>query len=479
MPTLRQTLAAGLLIAAACLPVRAQQQPSQSPPAQPQDESSAPIPAYHSPLASQADNSDQTGGGTPEVAPDDHALAGAQHLTLGSSESRSYWQPHVDVSATADSNAFGASNSGWTTYESVLGGINLHKISGPSDLTLGYAGGAVISSDGGTGNYVLQQLNVAERITAKRFVFSFLENLYDLPQALLGYGSLTGEGTSLEPGLAPVNSILTTRGQQLTSSSVGEMDVKLTRRSSITLVGGYYLLHYFENQPTLLNTDTITAQAGYNWQVSPKNTLAVLYRYSDFQYSDLNQTIRDNVVQLSYGRRVTGRLAFQIAAGPDFTSFGTPVLQNSTGTTTSSSQVSWSASGFVNYQLRRGSLGASYFHGVSTGSGVQAGSENDNLTATFSRRLTRTVTGNINGGYSRNKALAFPGFGIFNQSYNYAFAGASISRPWGRSLSLFASYQAQYQYSNDSFCVGSTCGFNVLAHLISVGLHWQSRPLLF
>jgi len=110
---------------------------------------------------------------------------------------------------------------------------------------------------------------------------------------------------------------------------------------------------------------------------------------------------------------------------------------------------------------------------------VQAGSENDNLTATFSRRLTRTVTGNINGGYSRNKALAFPGFGIFNQSYNYAFAGASISRPWGRSLSLFASYQAQYQYSNDSFCVGSTCGFNVLAHLISVGLHWQSRPLLF
>ena len=103
---------------------------------------------------------------------------------------------------------------------------------------------------------------------------------------------------------------------------------------------------------------------------------------------------------------------------------------------------------------------------------------NDTVTARFSRQLTRTVNGTISGGYARNQALAIPGFGIFNQNYDYAFAGASVSRPLGRTLNLFLSYQAQYQFSNVAFCVGVTCGTSVVAHLISVGLHWQARPML-
>src|ERR1700690_1658348 len=120
--------------------VRAQQQSSQQAAGQTQEQPDAPIPAYHSPLASQSGSQDdQTANDSQKIVPDNRSLAGAQELSLGSPEtSRSYWQPHVDVTGTADSNALGG-NTGWTTYTTILGGIDLHKISGHSDLTAGYA----------------------------------------------------------------------------------------------------------------------------------------------------------------------------------------------------------------------------------------------------------------------------------------------------------------------------------------------------
>jgi hypothetical protein len=308
-----------------------------------------------------------------------------------------------------------------------------------------------------------------------------------LPQASLGYGGYGGSGLSLpgggtlglQPGLAPIDAVLTTRGQRIDNSFLTQADVNLTRRSSFTVLGGYSLLHYFDNSLNLLNSTTATAQAGYNRKVSAKDTFAVFYRFSGFRYSDINQSINDNVVQFSYARRVTGRLAFQIAAGPEYSLFTTPILTNNAGTATSSSQLNWSLSTSLTYQLKRASVAASYFHGVSAGSGVLSGSVTDTVTVNVSRQLSRTFSGGITGGYARNRALAIPGYGVYNQSYNYSFAGANLSHPWGRSMNLFLSYQAQYQDSNVGFCAGVTCGTDVLVHLISVGFNWHTRPMLF
>jgi len=303
----------------------------------------------------------------------------------------------------------------------------------------------------------------------------------------LGYGGYGGSGLSLpgggtlglQPGLAPIDAVLTTRGQLIDNSFLTQADVNLTRRSSFTVLGGYSLLHYFDNSLNLLNSTTATAQAGYNRKVSAKDTFAVFYRFSGFRYSDINQSINDNVVQFSYARRVTGRLAFQIAAGPEYSLFTTPILTNNAGTATSSSQLNWSLSTSLTYQLKRASVAASYFHGVSAGSGVLSGSVTDTVTVNVSRQLSRTFSGGITGGYARNRALAIPGYGVYNQSYNYSFAGANLSHPWGRSMNLFLSYQAQYQDSNVGFCAGVTCGTDVLVHLISVGFNWHTRPMLF
>lgn len=459
-----------------------QQQSQQQGGTAPEGQSSEPIPAYHSPLASGADNGQDNTQPQTET-PDNNSPAGAQNLSLGSLETRSYWQPYASVSATADSDALGP-QAGWTTYTSFTGGIDLHKLSNHSDLTLSYIGGGAVSNDGAIGDYVFQELSAVQKFQWRRYKLSFFDNLEYLPETAFGFGgpgvggpSLPGGLTvGLQPGLIPEDSILATRSQLVQNSSFGQFDVNLTSRSSITLLAGYSLLDYFSN--SLLNSNDTILQAGYNHQIRRNDTVALLYRFSAYRFPGNSQSINDNVLQLNYSKRVTGRLAFQVGAGPEYTLFNTPIL-TSGSTSSQTSQLLWSLSSSLTYGLKRGTLALSYSHGVSGGSGILVGSIANTVTGTLGRKLTRTFDFGINSGYARNTALGIPGFGIAAQSYDYWFAGANIRHPWSRTLSLFASYQLQYQTSNVGFCLGATCGTSFVGHLISVGVNWRSRPMLF
>ncbi|HWF39608.1 MAG TPA: hypothetical protein VG322_13870 [Candidatus Acidoferrales bacterium] len=502
MPGSCHKILTGLLFVSLCVPaLRAQQGSSQqgsqqgsgqSSPnqnnsqGQSNEQSTAPIPAYHSPLAGAADQGNDNGEPI-NVAPDTRAPAGAQDLSLGSPEtSRSYWQPHVSLIETGDSDPlFGTAN--WTSYTSIAGGIDLHKVSGHSDLSLSYLGGGTFSNDGTLGNTVTQELTFSEKVTAGRFKLSVIDSLDYLPEVGFGYGGLGGLGIGgfgvaasgalgLQPGLSPEATILSTSGQQVDNSLITEVDVSLTPRTSITMVGGYSLLRFLDNN--LLSVSNYFGQVGYNHQFTREDTIAALYRYNEFSYGGFNQRIRDNSVQLTYARRMTGRLAFQVGAGPDYALFETPVLTSSGGTT-SSTELTWSLATSLTYQLKRGSLGLSYGHGVVGGSGVLSGAIGDTLTGTMTRQLTRTTNFGLNGGYSRNTALAIPGLAVYNQNYNYSFGGANVSRPWGRTLNLFLSYQFQHQTSNVGFCIGPSCSSSFTRHIISGGVTWQSRPMLF
>src|ERR1700676_1263404 len=105
-----QFVCVAFCVAAVSVPaVRAQQTQDQSQPqgqtqAPAPEQPEAPIPAYHSPLASAADN-DQTDMGAEPLAPDTTSLTGVQNFSLGIPTTRSYWQPRVNIAGTADSNA--------------------------------------------------------------------------------------------------------------------------------------------------------------------------------------------------------------------------------------------------------------------------------------------------------------------------------------------------------------------------------------
>ena len=145
---------------------------------QDQSQSNPPIPAYHSPLAGvDSGTDDNSAARDQQLAPDTRPLAGAQDLSLGVPPvTHSYWQPRFDITVTGDSNALSATTqSGWLAYTTLLGGIDLHRISGNSSLTLTYVGGGTLTNNGSVGNSVTQELAVSEKLSFHRSVLSFFD----------------------------------------------------------------------------------------------------------------------------------------------------------------------------------------------------------------------------------------------------------------------------------------------------------------
>jgi hypothetical protein len=249
-------------------------------------------------------------------------------------------------------------------------------------------------------------------------------------------------------------------------------------------VGGYSLLHSFNEN--LLDYGDLIAQAGYNYQITRKDTLGVSYVFAGFRYDNFDESINTNTLLFSYGRKVTGRLAFRIGAGPEFTFINTPIIPG-TGVGTiglpsggSTNDLYWFLSTSVQYQMERIALSASYSHGVAGGSGVFVGSLADTVTGSAARQLSRVSSGSWNVGYSRNTEVAvsgLPQIQFSNQPFDYWFTGLNYTRLWGRSLNLNLGYQLQYQNSNASFCTGSGCGSSYVRNLITFGVGWRKQPI--
>jgi hypothetical protein len=494
MRTLRHNLAVIFLIAVIGVPASRAQQDNQQqtppPPAQSTpDQAATPIPAYHSPLASAADNDDSE---TPDqdLTPDNTSLSGVQALSLGMKKTRSYWQPNFTIFSTVDSNpvqAPGASN--WNTWTTFSGGIDVHRNSGTSMMTLSYTGGDMIANSGPATNGVEQGLYVVEKLSLRRSTISILDQLNYLPESAFGFNGLGGGGNlGGEPGgigtvFTPGQTLLAGFGQSLSNAFAVEDDVYLTPRASLTFAGGYSLLHYFDSG--LLNYGDVTFRAGYNYQMTRKDTIALMYTYSGFRYSNFDQSIDDHAAQVSYGRRVTGRLAFQVAAGPQVVVSHIPIAGaagspgGGIGAAGSTTQVSWALNSSVQYQLEQTQLSLAYMHGVAGGAGALAGSNADTLTGTATRQVSRTFAAGITGGFSRNQGLAIGMVNPANQTFDYWFGGANLGHPIGRTLSVNLSYQLQYQNLNAGLCTGPMCGNSVIRHLITFGVTWRERPLLF
>jgi hypothetical protein len=481
-----------MMLVAGAPAIWAQDQSSQG-----QNQGNAPIPAYHSPLASAANNEEPIPV-TSELTPDTRSLTGIQDLSLGAPKTgHTYWQPRADVFGTFDSNFLNpTTNTGWSAWTSLSGAIDLRRISGNSDLVLTYLGGASLSSDGGTSNGIVQQLEVLDRFTFRRYSIIVADQFGYLPEADFGYSGLgtlistTGGGANLglQTGLSPNQSILTSQGQRISNAAFGEIDRYLTPRSSLTFVGSYGVLRFIDND--FLDSQETIFQVGYNYQLSRNNSIAVSYGFDAFRYSNGVQSINNNSFEFHFARRVTGKLAFQIAGGPSI-AFSNIAISGSTtpsgGTgsgPTNATQVFWVLDAIATYQLRRVSLSASYTHGVTGGSGVLAGSVTDNLTGSVSRQLTRNLNATFAGGYSRNTGVALPTSSTpvvteAGQTYDYWFASANLARRWGRSTTLNLGYSVQYQTSNVAFCITTPCSTSYIVNQISLGLGWRPGPKVF
>jgi hypothetical protein len=439
-----------------------------------QEENSKPKPAAHAPMIDANDQDTTTDPNA--LRPDTTPLTGVQSPGIGTAEFRhSYWVPGVQVATTAQN---GGGGGDWfdTTY--VAGNVSLLEAWSHSHLVLNYSGGGYFSTDSTQGNGTYQQLGFVQSFEWQRWQLQFFDEFAYLPSTQFGFGGLSGIGIpgiggSLSPGapglggnFVPDQSVLTSTGPRYSNSFATQANFSISPRSSITLIGSYGLLRFTD--PGNIDNDDEIGSVGYNYAITRKDTLGVLYRFTAFHYTGLSQAIGDHVFNLAYGRKITGRLGISLFAGPEITTFRIPI-----GTETSRMNGSFGAS--VSYGFEKGGATLGYTHGTTGGSGVLVGASGDQANANVTRRLTRVWSAQGNFGYGRNHGFTVNG--VDAPVYNSFYVGGGFDRPIGRTASVTFGYTAYIQDTNQAACVGG-CGSTYTQHQVSLGFQWHTRPFV-
>jgi hypothetical protein len=439
-----------------------------------QDSGDAPKPAMAASSASALD-SDQP----PDIA-DTRPLAGVQNLSLGSRSSHSFLLPSFGVTSALQFNGYdtsaGTSSPQSTTYLS--GRLGVNKISSRSELTVDYLAAGGFSSDSNQGSSVIQSLDFAETIRGGRWSETFGEALSYLPSSSFNFGGMGGLGnlgvslgaagttSGFRQDLIPNESILTNGSARVNSATMVQTGYALGYRSSLSVFGSYGTLHFLNGG--LQNNSTVTTGVGYNYLLSPLNSMSISYGFSTLMLPNLPRGPDSHSVLMSFGRRVTGRLSLQIGAGPDIQLFQSPLAG-------SGMVLSWTANGALNYQMRSWGTGLSYNHSITGGSGVLPGAETDLFSGHAGRKLGSWQT-SLGLGYSRNHALQQTFATTFApQAW---FAGVGMSRGFTNFGSLNISYNVSRESSLAGACALPACGTSGLTQSVSLGYSWGFRPIV-
>ena len=131
----------------------------------------------------------------------------------------------------------------------------------------------------------------------------------------------------------------------------------------------------------------------------------------------------------------------------------------------------------MTYAVHHGRLTLAYIHGLYADSGVLVGSNLDEITAYVSRSLTRTWTGSVHSGYSRNSPVGgttVTGYPVYDSWY----VEGGANRPIGGNLNFGLSYTANITSYHGPSCTVVNCNKPGTYHTMTVSFQWHPRPFL-
>lgn len=415
--------------------------------------------------------------------PDTRPITGFQQPTVGTPmERHSYWVPGVSYYNYIQSNGnILGGGSDWNSTSYLSGNVSLLENWSRSQLMMNVSAGGDFSTDDSIGNGWFTQLGASQTFNWERLQLVFMDEFAYLPQSQFGFGagtglsapgvggSLGGGLTGIGSGFTPGQTIFAAVGPRYFNTAGVQATYQLSRRSSVTMGGLYSLLRFSEAGN--VESDQYVGNIGYNYQITRNNTIGLQYRYSAFHFLNNPQAIGDHSFQVVFGRKITGRLALTLSGGPEITNFRLPQAP-----ATETQFVAGSGGASLNYLVPKGSLTASYFHGVTAGSGVFLGATTDQVTGAATRRVSRVWTGEVHAGYARNRN-AEGAQGVSSTDFDSFFGGVSAARPLGRNAQFTAGYTAYVQRSSASGCT-SNCSSTFTTNQISVGVSWHARPFV-
>jgi hypothetical protein len=446
----------------------------------------------------QSDNSQSAAdsqSNPPQELPQNAPLSGLDPPSLGPLfPTHSFFIPGVHVSEALDTNAGQTSgDSAVTGVTRALGSLMLQKIGGRYVTALDYVGGVAFYTGFSPSVTQIQQFDAEQKILWRTGALTLRDRFSYLPEGSFGFG-VYGESGAYNLGLGGIGYVGGTLGQglgglfglgefaslsqspRIDNLSVVDVVQSLSARSTITMAGGYEIVHFTDNTANFIDSNQITAQFGYNYQLTRRSQLSVIYGFQDFQYPNIPGSSFDTqVVNVMYGYRISGRMDFLVGAGPQFTS-----INNSVAFGGSSNQVTLSARAALRYRFPRTLIGIYFDRYDSAGSGYFAGAVTNDVRFSVSRPITRLWSATADIGYAHSSALQPTLSGPLppaTNTFQYVYAGAAVHRPLGRHFALFFSYQFDDIWFNGSNCtVGTLCG-SAPRNVAAVGLDWHPRPM--
>jgi len=410
---------------------------------------------------------------------EDQPLSGVQGLTPSPNLLiRSFLMPSVSLMSQA---AVESSSLGYTQPELfgyALGMLDWNHASDRSEFLLHYTGGEMFST---YLNSAIQDLEFSYSFKWLRWSLLVGDEANYLSESPFGFGGvgdlafLGGGASQIAPGgalasffnaeLTPNQSIPTFNVPRFSNTAVSQVQYELGPRSSWTASGSYGTLKFVG--VGFINNSDILFQTGYNYSLTPHSTVAVIYRFDDFWFTDFPEQIQDHVLQLSYGRFLTGRLSFQVAAGPSMELVGGLL----TGT---ANHLSWALDSSLNYQLNRTSFVVRYDHLVTGGSGILLGAQTSETEASVTRTLTPRWRGSVALGYAANQNL-IPS--IVELPYNSWYTAVRFNHQLRPGISLLLAYGAQLQATYSTACASTpNCGSSFISNEVSAGINIDLRP---
>jgi hypothetical protein len=429
----------------------------------------------------------------PVVVNDNPPISGLDQPSLEPNiQPRSMLLGGVEASESLDSNIGSDARPALHSVTRGLGGLTMQRLWNRYQLAAAYVGGVAYYNRAGDRLQQIQELQAQQSMLWRTGQLSIRDSFSYMPEGAFGYGSYGGEGGfqlglgGLGEGMGMLGSgfgghygILGagqfgSLGQSPRITNVGVVDIVqgLSPRSSVTAAGSYGLVHFTDSSQGFINSQQVSAQAGYNYSISRKDQVALSYGFQSFHFPQVvgAENITTHVVQGMYGHRVSGRMDFVVGAGPQWTRIQDPLLGNST-------RLSVAGRLSLRYRFRQTSTTLSFERFETNGSGFFAGAQSNMAQLSLSRPLGRKYTAQANLGFAHNQRLQSSILGVAGTSYNYGFAGFAVRRQFGYNWGAFLAYQWNDEIFDTCPVPGTPCNRISVRHVLTLGVDWHFRPI--
>ena len=417
-----------------------------------------------------------------QVTPDTNTLAGPAPITLGSLQhSRNIFDPSITITQLGQTIP---DTTGKTTLAgvSIVGGsLNFNRVWSEYHFSALYSGGETFNVGFGgltaaTGirapHYQFHDLVLTQEASWARWHILLRDDFSASPGATFTGEGMGGPGliaqssmsslSGLGQAFAPSQTINTGDGIRIGNSVLGQAEYSFSRRAAFTFAGTYGLLHF--TGTGYLSSTMVNAQTGYDYLLDPANSVAVLASYGKIDYTGTGVSTSDYMAALAYGRKITGRLAFQVSAGPQ------EIVTTGTG---GQHYLIANVNSALTYERRRSGAGFTFLRGLSAGSGVFRGATSNTASVSAHHEFTRNLSGSVSGGYSMSNSL--PTTGLAPARFDNWFVGGNIERRLGLHANLNFNYGLTKQDSPTP-CPVLSCGVAGLQQTFGMTVNWHLRP---